>query len=197
MAAVATGHATAAEEAPQVPLAPVDEKAVAERVEALAKEAPKGAKLVAYLDCGSQVETAKDSPVGIKKLQGDAYQFRADEAKVPATQPTIFFHNERVIFELSGIDRAGRYLVGLTWWDFDASGRTQMVMAASHDKRNVRIAVPAIGLPNYTEAKKPPDQKQFTLPATFAQDGKMQLAIIQVAGANAVISELWLWQLEK
>jgi hypothetical protein len=185
----------AAAENRQSPLAPVDDKAIAERVKSLAKETPEGAKLVAFLDCGVQVETAKNSTVAIKKLKGDAYKFQADEAKVPATQPTVFFDNERVVFELSGIDRTGHYLVGLTWWDFDAGGRVQTVMVASPGNRNVRIAVPTIGLPDFTKSKKLPAQKQFTLPATFAKDGKVQIAVIQAAGANAVISELWVWQL--
>ena len=183
-------------EPPQFPLIPVDEKALAERVKSLTVEAPEGATLVAFLDCGSQAETAKESPVGIKKLKGDAYLFAADDAEVPATQPTIFFDTDRVLFELSGIDRTGRYVVGLTWWDFDAGGRAQTVTVASDDKRHVRIAVPTIGLPNYMKSKKGPAQKQFRLPATFAKDGKMQLAIIQAAGPNAVISELWIWQVE-
>ncbi len=188
---------TIAAEAPHPKLSPDDEKAIAQRVETLIKEAPKGAKLVAYLDCGPQVETAKDSPVSIKKTQGEPYKFLAEDVEVPATQPTVFFDGDRVLFELSGIQRTGRYLVGLTWWDFDAGGRAQMVMAASHDKRNVRIAVSTIGLPDYEKSKKLPAQKQFTLPATFAKDGKMLIAVIHAAGANAVISELWIWQLEK
>lgn len=191
---LASSPVTAAD-SPQFPLLPFNEKAVGERIQSLAKEAPEGAKLVAFLDCGAQLETAKDSPVGIKKLKGDAYKFQADEAKVPATQPTIFFGVDRVVFELSGIDRTGGYLVGLTWWDFDASGRAQMVMVASQGNRNVRIAVPTIGLPDFTKSKKLPAQKQFTLPATFAKDGKMQIAVVHAAGANAVISELWIWQL--
>jgi hypothetical protein len=187
----------AAAEGPLPPLVPVVQKAIAERVKTLTEEAPKGATLVAFLDCGSQAETAKDSPVGIKKVKGEPYRFPADGVEVLPTQPTVFFDADRVLFELNGIDRTGRYLVGLTWWDFDAGGRTQMVMVASHNKRNVRIAVPAIGLPDYMNSKKLPAQKQFTLPATFAKDGKMQLAVIQAAGPNAVISELWIWQLKK
>lgn len=194
--ASAAGYVAGAEP-PQFPLIPVDEKVLAERIKSLAEEAPEGAKLVAFLDCGSQVETTKESPVGIRKLKGDAYQFRADDVEVSATQPTIFFDSDRVLFELSGIDRTGRYVVGLTWWDFDAGGRAQTVMVASDDKRHVRIAVPTIGLPNYMKSKKGPAQKQFRLPATFAKDGKMQLAVIQAAGPNAVISELWIWQVEK
>lgn len=184
-------------ENPQFPLIPIDQKVLADRIKSLADEAPEDAKLVAYLDCGSQLETSAESPVAIKKLKGDAYKFRADEVKVPATQPTIFFDSDRVVFDLSGIDRTGHYVVGLTWWDFDAGGRAQMVMVASHDKRKVRIAVPTIGLPDYTKSQKGPAQKQFRLPATFANDGKMQLAVIQAAGPNAVISELWIWQVEK
>ena len=197
LAVAAIAASVSAAETQQFPLLPANEKAIAERIKTLANDAPGGAKLVAYLDCGTQVETAKDFLVGIKKLKGNAYRFRADEVDVPATQPTIFFDSDRVVFELSNIDRTGRYVAGLTWWDFDASGRAQTVMVASADKRNVRIAVPTIGLPDFTKSKKLPAEKRFTLPATFAKDGKMQLAVIQAAGANAVISELWIWQLDR
>ena len=189
--------ATRATENSKFPLLPVDQKAIAERIKTLNEDAPEGAKLVVYLDCGTQVESAVNSSVGIKKVKGDAYRFRADEVKVPAMQPTVFFDSDRVVFELSGIDRTGRYLVGLTWWDFDAGGRAQTVMVASHDKRSVRIAVPTIGLPDFTKSRKLPIQKQFMLPATFAKEGKLQMAILQAAGPNAVISEIWIWQLEE
>ena len=54
---------------------------------------------------------------------------------------------------------------------------------------------PAIRLPNYRDAGQLPAERRFALPATFAQDGRMQLTIACVTGANAVISELWIWEM--
>jgi len=189
-----TAVAVRAAEPEEMKLIPVSDEVIAARVKTLAAEAPKGAKLVAYLDCGSQQSTAKDSPMGIKLLKGEAYQFPPPEKEMPVTQPTVFFDGSRVEFLLSGIKRTGRYVVGLTWWDYDANGRAQLVAVTSPDGRSVRVPIPATGLPDYTVSGKPAEQKQFMLPATFAKDGNMKLFVQNITGGNAVISELWIWE---
>ncbi len=195
----AIGHppiAPAAEEKPEVKLLPDDKKSVAARVKSLTESAPKGATLVAYLNCGTQRQSAVGRDVKITWKSGEPYIFRSDAQGVPATQPTIFFGADRVEFELSGLDRSRRYMVGLTWWDYDAGGRAQQVAVGSPKGRLVRLAIPAIGLPNYTVAGQLPAERRFSLPVTFARDGRMNLIVQRVTGANAVISELWIWQLE-
>ncbi|MHB8898436.1 MAG: hypothetical protein ACYC6Y_06790 [Thermoguttaceae bacterium] len=192
---VVAAAAARATEAPRPPLLPVDEKAIAERMETLRQEAPKGARLAAYLDCGSQAATGEGSPLGLKLLRGEAYRFPVEQAEVPPAAPTIFFDAEGVVFEVSGVERTGRYVAGLTWWDYDAGGRSQTVLVGSADRRNMRIAIAAVGLPDFKVSKKLPAQKQFALPATFARDGKLEISVIQAAGPNAVVSELWVWQL--
>lgn len=188
--------AGAAEDKPEVKLIPDDPKAVAARVKSLTESAPKGAKLVAYLNCGTQRESIAGKDVKIAWKSGEPYLFRSEAKGVPATQPTIFFDANRVTFELAGLDRSRRYMVGLTWWDYDAGGRTQMVAVGSPDGRLVRMAVAAIGLPNYTATGQLPAERRFSLPVTFARDGRMSLVVQRVTGANAVISELWVWQLK-
>ena len=188
--------ARAAEEKPELKLLPDDEKAVAARLKALSESAPKGAKLAAYLNCGTQRQSTAGKDVKIAWKSGEAYMFRSEAKGVPATQPTIFFDANRVAFELAGIDRSRRYLVGLTWWDYDAGSRAQMVAVGSPDERLVKMAIPAIGLPDYTASGKLPAERRFSLPVTFARDGRMSLVVQRVTGANAVISELWIWQLE-
>jgi hypothetical protein len=184
------------QEKPKSQLLPDDPKAVAARVKALSESAPQGGKLAAYLNCGTQRQSAAGKDVTISWKSGQPYLFRSEAKDVPATQPTIFFDANRVAFELAGLDRARRYMVGLTWWDYDAGGRTQMVTVGSPDERTVRIGVPAIGLPNYTESGQLPGQRQFHLPVTFAREGRMSLVVQKVTGANTVISELWVWQIK-
>ena len=188
--------AGAAEDKPEVKLLPDDEKAVAARVKALAESAPNNAKLAAYLNCGTQRRSVAGKDVTISWKSGTPYLFPSQAKDVPDTQPTIFFDANQVTFELAGLDRSRRYVVGLTWWDYDAGGRTQMVAVGSPDGRLVRMAVPAIGLPNYTVAGQLPAQRQFNLPVTFAREARMSLVVQRVTGANVVISELWIWQLE-
>jgi hypothetical protein len=188
--------AAAAEDAAEVKLIPVDPETIAAREKSLAEAAPEGAKLVAYLDCGTQGESTAPGTVKIALAQGKPYRFPSEAEGVKPTQPTIFFHEEQVVFKLSGIDRTKRYQVGLVWWDYDDGARTHAVVVGSPDGRLVRLAVPAIRLPNYTTDGQLPAEKRFSLPATFARDGQMQLTVLNVTGANAVVSELWIWQLD-
>ena len=132
----------------------------------------------------------------IALAEGKPYRFAAEAEGVAPTEPTIFFHESQVVFEISGLDRSRRCMMGLTWWDYDDGSRTQSVLVASPDRRRVRLAVPAIRLPNYTTDGQPAMERRFSLPVTFARDGRMQLVVLGVTGANAVVSELWIWQFD-
>jgi len=60
----------------------------------------------------------------------------------------------------------------------------------------VRLGVAAIRLPDYKQSKQLPAERRFQLPVVFAQEGKLRLVVQRVDGANAVIGELWVWQLD-
>jgi len=173
---------------------PANPAATVARQKSLVEKAPQGATLVAYLDCGAARESVGAGPVKIVCTSGKPYQFPSDAPGVPATQSTIFFDTGEVVFEIRGLDSSRRYQLGMTWWDYDNSGRTQSVVVGSPDGRLVRLAVPAIRLPDYKDSRLLPAERRFQLPVTFAQDGKLRLAVQQVAGANAVIGELWIYQ---
>jgi hypothetical protein len=190
-----TGSALAAGAAPAEPeLIPVDPATIAARERSLAEDSPDGAKLVAYLSCGQQRESVTTDAVKISLVRGEPYRFMSEAAEVLTTQPTIFFDATHVVLQASGLDREKRYNVGLTWWDYDNGSRTQSVIVSSPDGRLVRLAVPAIRLPDYTDSGQLPAERRFTLPVTFARDGRVQFTIECVTGANAVISELWIWE---
>jgi hypothetical protein len=184
-----------ADDVQAVSVVPGNRQAITAREKTLAEKSPKGAKLVAYLDCGTQRESATAGPVKIVCLSAKPHQFLSEAPGVPATQPTVFFDVEQVVFEIRGLNPAQRYLAGMTWWDYDNSNRTQSVLVTSPDERLVRIAVPAIRLPDYKDSRLLPAERRFQLPVTFSQDGKLRVAVQRVDGANAVISELWIWQL--
>jgi len=188
--------ASAADDPAELKLVPVDPQTIAAREKSLAESGPDGARLVAYLDCGAQRRSTTSDEVTIEWVRGKPYKFPSEAAGVLPTQPTIFFDEAEVGFKISGVDRTGRYLLGLTWWDYDDSGRTQSVLVGSPDGQFVRLAVTAIRLPNYTSDEQPPAERRFRLPSTFAQDGQVELTVRLVTGANAVVSELWIWQLD-
>ena len=66
----------------------------------------------------------------------------------------------------------------------------------SLDGKRVQMILPAIRLPNYRDAHQPPATKTFKVPANYAADGGLEILVDNVAGANAVVSELWIWQLK-
>lgn len=178
-----------------VSVIPGNPEAIAAREKSLGEKTPKGAKLVAYLDCGTQRESTTAGPVKIVCVSAKPHRFESEVPGVPATQPTVFFDAGQVVFEIRGLDSTRSYLAGVTWWDYDNSNRTQSVLVTSPDQRLARIAVPAIRLPDYKDSRQLPAERRFQLPTTFSQDGKLRLAVQRVDGANAVISELWVWQL--
>jgi hypothetical protein len=186
----------AADDPQAVALIPASREAIAAREKALSEKAPKGATLVAYLDCGAQRESTTSDKVKVVSVSGKPYQFPSEAPGVPAAQATIFHDTEEVAFEIRGLDRTRRYLAGMTWWDYDNGNRTQSVVVGSPDGRLVRLAVSAIRLPNFKDSKQLPAERRFQLPVVFSQDGKLRLVVQRVDGVNTVISELWVWQLD-
>lgn len=187
--------ARAADDAAE-PLIPVKAEALAERQKAIAAKAPKGAKLVAYLDCGSQRESQETPGVKIKSLGGKPYQFPEEAKSIAPAASTIFFDNSELQFDVSGLDARRRYVAVLSWWDFDNSGRTEAVLVGSPDGRRVQIAIPAIRLPNYKLSKQPPAERKFSLPAGFASNGTLRVTVQLHSGANCVAGEIWIWQVD-
>jgi len=186
----------AAEDAQDLSVISIGREAIPVRTKALVEKAPKGARLIAYLDCGADRESSGAGPVKIVCTSGKPHHFPSEAPGVPATQATVFFDTGEVVFEIRGLESSRRYQLGLSWWDYDNSGRTQSIVVTSPDGRLVRLAVPAIRLPDYKDSRLLPAERRFQLPVTFAQDGKLRLVVQQVAGANAVISELWIYQLD-
>jgi hypothetical protein len=185
-----------AADAPAVQVVPEVPGAIAERQKTLAAKAPKGAKLVAYLDCGCERESTPAEKVKIACVSGKPFRFPVEAPGALPTQATVFYDTDRVAFEISGLDRTRRYLAGMSWWDYDNGNRTQSVVVGSPDERLVRLAVPAIRLPDYKESKQRAAERRFQLPVVFSQDGKLRFVVERVDGANAVISELWVYRLD-
>jgi len=166
---------------------------VADRKKTIAARRPH-ARLVAYLNCGGQLKSTGTPTVEIAQQNGSAYQFPVADDHVPLTQATVVFDGERIVFRVTGLTATKHYTIGLTWWDFDDGGRTEMVVARSLDGKRVQLIVPAIRLPDYETDRQGPAEKVFTVPAHFAAKGGLEILVDKVTGVNAVVSEVWVWQ---
>lgn len=179
-----------------------DADAIAARIEQLNKEAPEGAKLVSYLDCGTELSSSYGK-VKISLENGTSYKFVPAEDAGPlpegvsVTQQTVFYDAANIDLKVSGIDRARRYRVGLTWWDFDAGTRTQSIICKQAHGYMLSIPVAAQSLPNFKISGAGPAVKSFLLPVQFADaEGNVELKIHKEFGPNAVISEMWIYEVE-
>lgn len=178
-------------------LIPVEPKVIADREKSLGENGPEGSKLLAYLNCGCQAESTTTETVKITWVPSLVYQFDSEAEEALPTQSTVFFAGNEVVFKITGLDRKKRYMAGLTWWDYDAGARTQSVIVGSPDSRMVRLAVPGIHLPDYEVNKQLPAEKRFILPVSFSRGGEMRLSVRREGSTNAVISELWIWEVKK
>ncbi len=167
------------------------------RKRALAAGAPSGTRLKLYLDCGEQTDAERDG-VRLRRVRGHVWTW--DEARnlpgVPDTLGTTEYDVERIEFELSGLAADRAYKLAWTWWDFDGlaePGRVQRVLARSLDGKITRDLVGPTRLPKYAGGKhEPAAGLVFDLPPELVKERSLTISVAKVAGANAVISELWL-----
>jgi hypothetical protein len=150
-------------------------------------------KVLAYLDCGLQLESDLPGPL-IRQVKGKAWIFAACD-DVPAVAPAhrdIAFHTDKVVFDAGGLRPDVAYQLHLGWWDFNTDQRRQSVWASRPDGSDPRVLRESSDLPSYIPHKQPPETLILPLPSALITDGAIRISIQCDAGANAVVGELWL-----
>jgi len=148
----------------------------AERREALAKSLPSGTRLVVYLDCGPQTDSASAEGARLRVTRGKSWRWDDEPSATVAFDPVA------VVVEASGLDPQKRYRLGFTWWDYDANGRAQSVWIG--DRRLIeKTALPQ---------RQGPVTLTVPIPADAIREGKITIEFRREAASNAVVSELWL-----
>ncbi len=144
------------------------------------KLAPNGCEEVIYLNSGSFSEATKGNVV-IRRMAGESYTFGAE----PHPLASVDF-GKQVTYEITGLEAAGDYLLGLSAWDADQSKRRQ-----SLDINGVAILTDFHPIawhadkPTYTRIHVP-------LSRDAIAGGKITVTMKAVSGPNAVVSEIWL-----
>ena len=159
----------------------------------LAAKAPKGYRLVAYLDCGPDaLDGAKGGPT-LKLLDGQAYVWAGGPATAKQLRfTTISYTGGDVAFEASGLNPKKTYQIGFSWWDYDHATRAQSVWAAAKGGRLVKL-LGKTKLPS-GQAGQPPAEKTLPLPRELTVQGAARIVFRNEATPNCVVSELWLWE---
>lgn len=172
------------------PLAHEIKKRVAARVKQITAD---GAKVVSYLDCGVQTQSA-DSAAAVKITSGKAWNYR-EAAGVKAVRQhhkDITFHEHEVRFSISGLKAKETYHVNLTWWDYDNASRSQSVWISQPNGKGGKKLRPTKTLPAYVGRKQLPETVALAIPPEAIKNGAVQLSVRCDGGPNAVVGELWL-----
>ena len=148
---------------------------------------PRGYVMAAYLDCGSEAEGKEAAPQQIHMTSGTAHVFPQVEGPLgrAACDP------ERVAFEVAGLEAEGEYLLVLTWWDADESGRVQSIAMGGMEEPLTEVLSPT---PAKSFHKDQPTWARILLPvpSEYAAAGGLRLEVRPQSGPNAVVNELCL-----
>lgn len=135
-----------------------------------------GLHVVGYLDCGNAASAASR----FKIIRGRPFVWAGAEG--PAG--SVLFDEKAVELKIERLDPLRRYALGFSWWDQDANGRVESVVASG------RPLIAKRPLPRQAE------RLCVALPAEAYRDGKLDIAFTNDGQApNAVVSEIWLWQM--
>ncbi|HZT22994.1 MAG TPA: hypothetical protein VFB55_08825 [Verrucomicrobiae bacterium] len=152
-----------------------------------------GAKLVSYLDCGPHGQSQSDSGPVIKVGSGQSFTFPAESGD--SCYSTVLFGDREISFDIAGLNPDKDYAIGFSWWDYDANGRTESVIAVGSDHQP-HVLFAKRTLPQFSGRKQPPAELAALLPSSSYTDGTTQIRFLNDARvSNAVASEIWLWEL--
>ena len=170
-----------------------DKERVAARIRDLEKTGR--AKVLAYLDCGLQLQSDGD-PVQIRQVRGKGWMYAGTDVvgDIADGHRDIAFDESRIVFDLSGLQNGTAYALNMTWWDFNTDQRRQSVWVSRPNGGGRKCIRDTSGLPAYLLRKELPEQVTLELPRELVTKGAVQITLQRDGGANAVVGEIWVTQ---
>jgi hypothetical protein len=106
-------------------------------------------------------------------------------------------HKESVYFTLSNLKRDKKYILGLSWWDFENEGGIQRVSGIPYGSDQGTVIIPEKEVPYLTYLPYKKWERHETIlnniPVELISDS-LQILVENVKGIDAVISELWVYE---
>ncbi|MBI4587090.1 MAG: HEAT repeat domain-containing protein [Planctomycetes bacterium] len=164
------------------------------RKQALAKQAPRGFHLAAYLDCGPDTEDGTAGGSALRLVSGQPHIWEGSDRAGPLRCATIAFDAQQVLLEAAGLKAERAYRLGFSWWDYDSNGRIESVWISTGKGERERKVLDQTLLPGFLGQNQPPQEKTVAVPRDLYADGALRLAFRNERGPNAVLSEAWLWE---
>jgi type 1 glutamine amidotransferase/HEAT repeat protein len=161
---------------------------------ALAKRAPKGWRLVCYLDCGPDTADGAKGGPQLRVVGANRHLWPGADAVTIVHFGTVAWDGQQVLFEARDLNPKKAYQFGFSWWDFDHDTRVESVwMATGKGQRETKV-LDRTKLPS--GATSPAAEKNLLVPPELYADGTLRIMFRNESAPNAVVSEAWLWEAE-
>jgi type 1 glutamine amidotransferase len=149
---------------------------------------PNGYRLACYLNAGAAIVAVASEGATIRQLRGKSYRYSREQD--PTT--VVAFDPEAVDFEIAGLARNQRYMLGVTWWDVDNNGRVQSIAVAPNEDEHWTGVYPKTRPIAFHANEATYAVLHLPLDRSFTDNGQLRVRIRREGPSNAVISEMWL-----
>jgi hypothetical protein len=151
-------------------------------------------RLAAYLDCGIRTEDCGEGKLALRQVTGNPFTWTQAESAAPSRYGSVAFDERSVQFEATGLDPNRVYVLGFSWWDYDANGRVESVYAEGTDGVR-RPLLEKSALPDYVKNRMMPEERACRIPPEAYASGRIKIVFSNEAAVpNAVVGEVWLWE---
>ncbi|HPO13285.1 MAG TPA: ThuA domain-containing protein [Candidatus Hydrogenedentes bacterium] len=149
---------------------------------------PNGYRIAAYLDCGAQMQSPGEAGPYVKMITGETFAFPGISGPIG----DCAWDEKQVEAELTGLDPKKEYVLGVTWWDADKTGRCQSVKFGIGEPIVWTPVLPATQACAFNAGESTWARLQLPLTGGYAGKKQLRVAFVHETGPNAVVNELWL-----
>lgn len=168
----------------------------ADRRRSIADRLPEGERLVCYLDCGPELADGEEGGIMVREIIGTPYVFGAGASVVEPWYDDISFDGREVVYEITGLAEGRQYRLCFSWWDHNNAGREQSVILSTETGKMTRV-LGKTRLPAWKDKGEKPEERTLSVPPELLRSGLIRVAFTNESpAANAVVSEVWLIELE-
>lgn len=142
----------------------------------------------------SKTESVAGSQPVIEVLRGRSHTAKGSAQVAGKALASTIWDRKSVELHAKNLQPKSEYLLGLSWWDWGGGGRRQQVRVASVDRENTRTVIADTRLPSWIGRQESPYELTVRVPGSVLLDDSFRILVDNVAGPNANISEVWLYQ---
>ncbi len=150
------------------------------------------AEALLYLNLGEEEEAEDDEGIRLILDIGEPFRF---SAPIPDEFTRIAFDPDELVVRAEGLDPARTYELGFTWFDANPIRTQNIVVDGGADTPEVVLAE-AQPVPAMVTRGWPEEFRYYPEPELY-ETGQLRLRIQRSEGPNAILSEVWLREVDE